>query len=342
MAGITAGLLLLVAASDVRAGSAAANDHRRHDQYTADYDHGNDDGLDDDERRHNRSCNDDRRPAAARQGHRHVARVRARLRGCSRRSHPPSGCASCDRADRLSLELPRRRLDRDRRQCRPPIKRLRPRLRAARIGLTLRQDGHCREGHVADRHSAIGRDRCSPRARPADYTNSRQAHLTRPLGLPRRRSPDECACRAPARATCRLARRHRDPRRGRRALDKQGDSSTTSQAQTSCEARAAQSDSAARALPLRLPGLEPAEYIDTYGAFRSDVPGNWHHGDDIFAPLGTPVVAVATGTINRVGWEHLGGWRLWVRDRPATSSTTPTSRATRRAISTRRRSKRGR
>jgi hypothetical protein len=57
-----------------------------------------------------------------------------------------------------------------------------------------------------------------------------------------------------------------------------------------------------------------SEYVDTYGAFRSDVPGQWHHGDDIFAPLGTPVVAVATGTINRVGWERIGGWRLWVRD----------------------------
>jgi hypothetical protein len=57
-----------------------------------------------------------------------------------------------------------------------------------------------------------------------------------------------------------------------------------------------------------------SDYIDTYGAFRSDVPGNWHHGDDIFAALGTPVVAVAGGTINRVGWEKLGGWRLWVRD----------------------------
>jgi murein DD-endopeptidase MepM/ murein hydrolase activator NlpD len=57
-----------------------------------------------------------------------------------------------------------------------------------------------------------------------------------------------------------------------------------------------------------------AEYIDTYGAFRSDVPGNWHHGDDIFAPLGAPVVAVASGSLNRVGWERLGGWRLWVRD----------------------------
>ena len=57
-----------------------------------------------------------------------------------------------------------------------------------------------------------------------------------------------------------------------------------------------------------------AEYVDTYGAFRSDVRGKWHHGDDIFAPLGTPVVAVASGTINRVGWEGVGGWRLWVRD----------------------------
>jgi hypothetical protein len=62
------------------------------------------------------------------------------------------------------------------------------------------------------------------------------------------------------------------------------------------------------------PVVGPAAYVDTYGAFRSDVPGNWHHGDDIFAPLGTPVVAVATGRINRLGWERLGGWRLWVRD----------------------------
>jgi murein DD-endopeptidase MepM/ murein hydrolase activator NlpD len=62
------------------------------------------------------------------------------------------------------------------------------------------------------------------------------------------------------------------------------------------------------------PVVGPSDYVDTYGAFRSDVPGNWHHGDDIFAPLGTPVVAVASGTINRVGWEELGGWRLWVRD----------------------------
>jgi hypothetical protein len=63
------------------------------------------------------------------------------------------------------------------------------------------------------------------------------------------------------------------------------------------------------------PVVGPTDYGDSYGAFRGDVPGRWHHGDDLFAPLGTPVVAVASGTINRVGWERLGGWRLWVRDR---------------------------
>jgi hypothetical protein len=54
---------------------------------------------------------------------------------------------------------------------------------------------------------------------------------------------------------------------------------------------------------------------DSYGGFRADVAGNWHHGDDIFAPIGTPALAVADGTLNRVGWERIGGWRLWVRDR---------------------------
>jgi murein DD-endopeptidase MepM/ murein hydrolase activator NlpD len=56
------------------------------------------------------------------------------------------------------------------------------------------------------------------------------------------------------------------------------------------------------------------DWGDSFGGYRGDVPGNYHHGDDLFAPLGTPVVAVADGTLNRVGWEHIGGWRLWVRD----------------------------
>ena len=53
---------------------------------------------------------------------------------------------------------------------------------------------------------------------------------------------------------------------------------------------------------------------DTYGALRSDVPGGWHHGDDLFAALGTPVVAVADGIVFSVGWNRVGGWRLWLLD----------------------------
>ena len=56
------------------------------------------------------------------------------------------------------------------------------------------------------------------------------------------------------------------------------------------------------------------DWGDSYGGLRSDVPGNWHHGDDLFAPLGTPVVAVADGTIFAVGWNRVGGWRLWLVD----------------------------
>ncbi|MBA3842042.1 MAG: M23 family metallopeptidase [Actinobacteria bacterium] len=59
---------------------------------------------------------------------------------------------------------------------------------------------------------------------------------------------------------------------------------------------------------------EPA-WGNTYGAGRSDVPGGWHHGDDLFATLGTPVLAVADGVVFAVGWNDVGGWRLWLRDR---------------------------
>ncbi len=57
-----------------------------------------------------------------------------------------------------------------------------------------------------------------------------------------------------------------------------------------------------------------AAWGDTYGADRSDVPGGWHHGDDLFVALGTPVVAVADGTVFAVGWNSVGGWRLWLED----------------------------
>jgi murein DD-endopeptidase MepM/ murein hydrolase activator NlpD len=61
------------------------------------------------------------------------------------------------------------------------------------------------------------------------------------------------------------------------------------------------------------PVYGPVGYGDSFGAPRADTV--WHHGDDIFAPLGAPVLAVADGTVYSVGWEKFGGNRLWLRDR---------------------------
>ncbi|MFN8222788.1 MAG: M23 family metallopeptidase [Gaiellales bacterium] len=62
------------------------------------------------------------------------------------------------------------------------------------------------------------------------------------------------------------------------------------------------------------PVYGPASFGDTFGAYRADVSGGWHHGEDIFAPAGTPLLAVAGGTLFSVGWNDIGGWRLWLRD----------------------------
>jgi hypothetical protein len=62
-----------------------------------------------------------------------------------------------------------------------------------------------------------------------------------------------------------------------------------------------------------------ASFIDTYGANRNDIYDGWHHGDDLFAPLGTPVVAVTKGALSPIGWNSLGGWRLWLTDKEGNS-----------------------
>jgi hypothetical protein len=69
-----------------------------------------------------------------------------------------------------------------------------------------------------------------------------------------------------------------------------------------------------KAGPYTFPVAGNVTFGDSFGGPRSDVIGGWHHGDDIFAPIGQPVVAVADGTVYSVGWEHLGGWRLWLKD----------------------------
>jgi Transglycosylase-like domain/Peptidase family M23 len=65
--------------------------------------------------------------------------------------------------------------------------------------------------------------------------------------------------------------------------------------------------------PYVFPVLGPAAFVDSFGAPRATV--SWHHGDDIFAPAGAPILAVAAGTLFSVGWNDIGGRRFWLRDR---------------------------
>ena len=54
-----------------------------------------------------------------------------------------------------------------------------------------------------------------------------------------------------------------------------------------------------------------ASFSDDFGAPRTTT---WHHGNDIFAERGTPLVAVTDGSLFNVGWNDVGGNRLWLRD----------------------------
>jgi murein DD-endopeptidase MepM/ murein hydrolase activator NlpD len=55
-----------------------------------------------------------------------------------------------------------------------------------------------------------------------------------------------------------------------------------------------------------------ASYTNTFGAPRADT--GWHHGEDIFSQLGAPILAVANGIVYSVGWNDVGGLRLWLQD----------------------------
>ncbi len=55
-----------------------------------------------------------------------------------------------------------------------------------------------------------------------------------------------------------------------------------------------------------------ASYSNTFNAPRATT--GWHHGEDIFAPLGAPILAVANGIVYSVGWNDVGGLRFWLQD----------------------------
>ncbi len=64
--------------------------------------------------------------------------------------------------------------------------------------------------------------------------------------------------------------------------------------------------------PYVFPVYGQVVFADTFGA--PGAPVGYDHGDDLFAPLGTPVLAAADGRVYSVGWDGVGGNRLWLRD----------------------------
>jgi murein DD-endopeptidase MepM/ murein hydrolase activator NlpD len=60
------------------------------------------------------------------------------------------------------------------------------------------------------------------------------------------------------------------------------------------------------------PVYGPASYTNSFGAPRADT--GWHHGEDIFGQLGAPILAVANGIVYSIGWNDVGGLRLWLQD----------------------------
>jgi murein DD-endopeptidase MepM/ murein hydrolase activator NlpD len=61
------------------------------------------------------------------------------------------------------------------------------------------------------------------------------------------------------------------------------------------------------------PILGTSSFVDTWGAPRAST-GIPHQGTDIFAEEGTPIVAIADGVLDRVGWNAIGGYRYWLFD----------------------------
>ena len=59
---------------------------------------------------------------------------------------------------------------------------------------------------------------------------------------------------------------------------------------------------------------EPHTFASTFGAPRMTGTQyeHWHQGNDIFAPMGTPLFACERGVVIRVGTDVLGGTKLWL------------------------------
>jgi len=57
----------------------------------------------------------------------------------------------------------------------------------------------------------------------------------------------------------------------------------------------------------------PFSHYDDFGTSRSYGYQRRHLGHDMMAATGTPVIAVETGTVEIMGWNQYGGWRIGIR-----------------------------
>lgn len=57
----------------------------------------------------------------------------------------------------------------------------------------------------------------------------------------------------------------------------------------------------------------PYEHYDDFGVGRSYGYDRKHLGHDMMGQTGTPIVAVESGTVEAIGWNQYGGWRVGIR-----------------------------
>ena len=57
----------------------------------------------------------------------------------------------------------------------------------------------------------------------------------------------------------------------------------------------------------------PYSHFDDFGASRTYGYKRQHLGHDMMAAVGTPVIAVESGTVEIMGWNQYGGWRVGIR-----------------------------
>lgn len=99
-------------------------------------------------------------------------------------------------------------------------------------------------------------------------------------------------------------------------LARPDDPAPFSTAAPGASARTASAHSAPRALDgsevvMPVVGVNPEDLYDSYRTARSG--GRTHLALDLFAPRGTPVVAITDGVLESVGTNGLGGNALWLR-----------------------------